>query len=1221
MKLPSELAPYESKALFLFAHRHVQEVVFSRGTYEIAVYDPAVRETYWPFLQISDGGKLEDSFCTCPQWEEEGYCPHIAAGYLKIFSKNEFPLHKRFELSFWKALLAEKAKELGYELELIKKGNGYFCASQGEPIFLAKTEKAQEDLEGILENRPEQTQESSIKFSRLSREELLQWKRKSPSPKLAFELSFWSDIAKYFFTQQENGTPYEITFSKKDHFLPRKVHITCDGVEITVDIQEEAWPNLIPSLSSVKSSLALFPATSQKLEGVLYDAQHREFNLDIQMDALPVEEEEKINVNSDWYYLPNKGFISAKIDPLLEKTKIPAEEIEQFLSTYGKEIEPLLKNCKIHFDRQILSYNLHIDSREALHVEAYLSHENDLKHAELFGEWLYLPSGEFYRLKMPLQFELLHTVILREDLDIFIQGYRGFLSSIRGFEVHIGGLESYVSYHITPHKDLVFGTKLKVPYSFEGMIDYDNYIFVKGRGYYPKRESKESIFRPGLQVPSSEIGDFIAAHKEDLAQVSGFFLERTPIKEIGLFVKLTRQQRILVTPKVVLNPPYEEKEYQLFGKSLYIDNEGFYPIAPLDYFPEGYDKEVLIPEGEEIFFLKEEVERLQSKILFLSRSLQRPQKWLLAVKKLQKKAKNNFVADLSYRSKVGEVSVVDLWQAFQEKKEYLFSPAGLIFLDDPHFSWIRKMKPTQVLLKRKCVKLTALEWLKLMALEEIAKPQSKNAEAVKIRALIDDLVSMESISLLDTSLLKSTLRGYQERGLAWLWFLYCYGLSGLLCDEMGLGKTHQAMALISAIFSMESKNKKKFIVICPTSVIYHWQELLSTFLPSLKVCFYHGQSRVLADDYDLILTSYGIFRHDLKKIPLKGYELAVFDEVQFAKNPHSKTHQSLSKISSTMKLGLTGTPIENRLGELKSLLDLVLPTYLPNEKVFKEQFVIPIERDQNPEAKQKLQALIKPFILRRMKAQVLKELPEKIEEISYCDLSREQRKLYNDAIVSSREEIFNEMDQRKSSAYMHVFALLMKLKQICDHPALALKDPENYQQHESGKWDLFCDLLSEVHDSQQKVVIFTQYLDMIEIIQSYLTRINIGFATIKGSTIHRKEEIDRFKKDPQCEVFIGSLLAAGVGIDLSNASVVIHYDRWWNPAKENQATDRVHRIGQKRGVQVFKLVAKNTMEERIHQIIERKSLLLSDVVGTDLDQIKSLTREELKELLKEIPSF
>lgn len=357
----------------------------------------------------------------------------------------------------------------------------------------------------------------------------------------------------------------------------------------------------------------------------------------------------------------------------------------------------------------------------------------------------------------------------------------------------------------------------------------------------------------------------------------------------------------------------------------------------------------------------------------------------------------------------------------------------------------------------------------------------------------------------------------------------------------------------------------------------------------------------------------------MKKIPLKGYELAIYDEVQFAKNPHSKTHFSLSKISSTMKLGLTGTPIENRLGELKSLLDLVLPTYLPNEKVFKEQFVVPIERDQDSEAKQKLQALIKPFILRRMKARVLKELPEKIEEISYCDLSREQRNLYNDAIVASREEIFNEMDKHKSSAYMHVFALLMKLKQICNHPALALKDPQNYQQHESGKWDLFCDLLSEVHDSQQKVVIFTQYLDMIEIIQSYLKRLNIGFATIKGSTIRRKEEIDRFKKDPQCEVFIGSLLAAGVGIDLSIASVVIHYDRWWNPAKENQATDRVHRIGQKRGVQVFKLVAKNTMEERIHQIIERKSLLLADVVGTDLDQIKSLTREELKELLREIP--
>ena len=262
--------------------------------------------------------------------------------------------------------------------------------------------------------------------------------------------------------------------------------------------------------------------------------------------------------------------------------------------------------------------------------------------------------------------------------------------------------------------------------------------------------------------------------------------------------------------------------------------------------------------------------------------------------------------------------------------------------------------------------------------------------------------------------------------------------------------------------------------------------------------------------------------------------------------------------------------------------------------------------------------MIKPFILRRKKSEVLRDLPEKIEEISYCDLSEEQKGLYTEVTEQMKQTVYQDLkNESKPVPYMHVFAALTKLKQICDHPALVNGDVKKYQLQESGKWDLFVELLHEARESGQKVVVFSQYLEMLGIMESYLKKNGVGYASIKGSTRDRNEQLRKFREDPACEVFVASLLAAGVGIDLTVASIVIHYDRWWNPAKENQATDRVHRIGQSRGVQVFKLVTKNTIEEHIHEIIERKKGLLEQIVGSD-DQINYLSREELMQVFEKM---
>ncbi|MCB1212968.1 MAG: DEAD/DEAH box helicase, partial [Chlamydiia bacterium] len=307
----------------------------------------------------------------------------------------------------------------------------------------------------------------------------------------------------------------------------------------------------------------------------------------------------------------------------------------------------------------------------------------------------------------------------------------------------------------------------------------------------------------------------------------------------------------------------------------------------------------------------------------------------------------------------------------------------------------------------------------------------------------------------------------------------------------------------------------------------------------------------------------------------------------------------------------------NHLRELKTLFDLVLPGYMPDETAYREHFIKPIERDPGSERKHLLNRLVQPFVMRRKKEDVLDDLPEKTEEIAHCELTSEQHLLYQRAVIEQNALKEALRDSSQPIPYLHVFALLTSLKQICNHPALYLKEPENYVKHPSGKWNLFIELLHEALDSSQKVVVFTQYLQMLDIFELYLQQQEIPYAVIRGSTKERGAELERFNQDLNCKVFLGSLQAVGLGIDLTAASVVIHYDRWWNAAREEQATDRVHRIGQQRGVQVFKLVTLGTFEERIDEMIRQKGGLMEDVIGTDQrDLFKKLSREEILNLLK-----
>ena len=465
----------------------------------------------------------------------------------------------------------------------------------------------------------------------------------------------------------------------------------------------------------------------------------------------------------------------------------------------------------------------------------------------------------------------------------------------------------------------------------------------------------------------------------------------------------------------------------------------------------------------------------------------------------------------------------------------------------------------------------------------------------------------------------SSLRRYQRLGAEWLLFLFENGLGGLLCDDMGLGKTHQVMALWAYLIENDMNNGPNLLV-CPTTVLSHWEAKLREHAPGLKISVYYGADRDLTGSSkteNVLLTSYGVLRRDRNLLRTISFDVAVFDEIQHIKNPDTLAYRAAQQIKARMKLGLTGTPIENSLNELKALMDLTVPGYLGTDGDFHHRYVAPLSENLDSPRREELQRLVAPFTLRRLKSTVLEELPPKIEDIRICRLSDDQIKLYRDAINTRAGDLLEMLEEgKKPVPYIHVFALLNILKQVCNHPALVKGSPEEYEQYDSGKWDLFEELMAESLDSGQKVVVYSQFLGMIQIIEKFLADLGIGYVSLTGASRNRGDIISRFNTDPDCRVFVGSLKAGGTGIDLVAASVVIHYDRWWNAAREDQATDRVHRIGQNRGVQVFKLVTEGTLEEKISAIIMKKRDLMDRVIlEDDPGLLKSFSREQLLELL------
>ncbi|MEN9528787.1 MAG: hypothetical protein RI932_660, partial [Pseudomonadota bacterium] len=510
------------------------------------------------------------------------------------------------------------------------------------------------------------------------------------------------------------------------------------------------------------------------------------------------------------------------------------------------------------------------------------------------------------------------------------------------------------------------------------------------------------------------------------------------------------------------------------------------------------------------------------------------------------------------------------------------------------------------------VKLTTLELIKFR--EQFAAESEIVGSGDVIARLRSGLLGMKDLELPSLRSTHLTLRPYQLDGFKWLWWLYSNGLGGLLADEMGLGKTHQTMALLSAV--AEREPRKISLVVCPTSVIDHWLDKLTQFVPSVRVICYHGAQRKQEalkrpSQHVVLVTSYGILLRDFEFLMRCPTELVILDEAHLVKNQSTRTYRAAVRLGSRMRLCLTGTPLENDLLELKNLFDYIAPNYLGTDSEFKKKYMS--DRRASALADLELQRLIHPFKLRRNKRDVLTDLPDKVEDIRHCNLNKRQVELYNEALALKGRELVEALESEQSPIpYVHIFSIISFLKQICNDPAML--DPR-YEGVGSGKLELFEEILSEALASDQKVVVFSQYAKMINRLSERLTQRGVKHVVLTGQTTQRGQLVKQFQEDNEVKVFLGSLLAGGTGIDLTSASVVIHYDRWWNAAKENQATDRIHRIGQQKNVQVYKLVTKGTLEERIDEIINRKKLIFERFVEEDAEIFKNLSREDLLKLL------
>lgn len=585
--------------------------------------------------------------------------------------------------------------------------------------------------------------------------------------------------------------------------------------------------------------------------------------------------------------------------------------------------------------------------------------------------------------------------------------------------------------------------------------------------------------------------------------------------------------------------------------------------------------------------------------------------------------------DINYED-ISKEELKNLFRSFQLKKKYYrLKDGSFINLDDTGIEKINDILDSLNVIPKNIeedgIKLSKSSAFYLKdALEDVDFIVKTDEEYHK---LIDSILSPEVNEYEVSKNINAELRPYQMVGYRWLRTLAKSNLGGILADDMGLGKTLQSISYMASILdehqetknSNESKDAVHFLVVCPTSLVYNWLDEIENFAPKLRATVISGNPQERQEmierikEFDVLITSYPLIRRDIVHYQKISFHTVFIDEAQFIKNAASQNAQSVKLIQSKHRFALTGTPIENSLSELWSIFDFIMPNYLMSHSKFVNRFEKQILKDDK-EAMENLNRRIRPFVLRRMKKDVLSELPEKIEEKILTEMTDEQWKVYMTYLESVRNDLYSDivtgsLEQNR----MRILAALTRLRQICCHPSTFI---DNYTGG-SGKLELLLEVVSDAIANEHRILIFSQFTSMLKIIEEELKKRHIEYFYLEGSTnvAERNDYVKRFNQG-EGQVFLISLKAGGTGLNLTGADTVIHYDPWWNPAVEEQATDRVYRIGQKNNVHVIKLLTRNSIEEKIYKLQKRKKQLSDSIITSKEVFINHLTKEELEELFR-----
>jgi non-specific serine/threonine protein kinase len=489
-------------------------------------------------------------------------------------------------------------------------------------------------------------------------------------------------------------------------------------------------------------------------------------------------------------------------------------------------------------------------------------------------------------------------------------------------------------------------------------------------------------------------------------------------------------------------------------------------------------------------------------------------------------------------------------------------------------------------------------------------------EITEKKRLLRSFESVEEVDIPEG--VQGELRNYQRAGLSWLAFLHRFKWGGILADDMGLGKTLQMLSFFRYLQSQNNQDPPVFLVVAPTTLLFNWESEIQKFTPGMRHIVHWGKQRKIGSkewkDYDVVLTTYGTLTRDIEWMKDFQFAAAVLDESQAIKNPSSLRFKAVNLIKADYRFTLTGTPIENNTMELYAQMQFVNPGLLGSQNFFKKEYAEPIDKNNDEQKTNELRKLIKPFLLRRTKEKVAKELPPKTEMPLYCEMEPEQRNVYEAFKNEYKRQVISKLeDAGVEKAKFHVLDALMKLRQVCDSPAI-LNTEEDYGDHSIKLKELMRHILEKT--GKHKVLVFSQFVTMLRLVTRELDREEIHYSYLDGSTRDRQQAVQTFQEDDRCRVMVVSLKAGGLGLNLTEADYIYLIDPWWNPAVEQQAIDRTHRIGQDKQIFAYRMICKDTVEEKILRLQDKKKSLAADLITAEQSFVKKLTEEDIQAIFE-----